>query len=39
VLPKAIRSSISHHLFLALVQNVHLFQGVSNDLIFQLVIT
>ncbi|GJN10151.1 hypothetical protein PR202_ga28218 [Eleusine coracana subsp. coracana] len=36
-LPKAIRSSISHHLFFALVQNVYLFQGVSNDLIFQLV--
>jgi potassium channel len=39
VLPKAIRSSISHHLFFGLVQNVYLFQGVSNDLIFQLVIT
>lgn len=37
-LPKAIRSSISHHLFFGLVQNVYLFQGVSNDLIFQLVI-
>uniref|UniRef100_J3MIY7 Potassium channel n=1 Tax=Oryza brachyantha TaxID=4533 RepID=J3MIY7_ORYBR len=36
-LPKAIRSSISHHLFFGLVQNVYLFQGVSNDLIFQLV--
>ncbi|WVZ62074.1 hypothetical protein U9M48_011861 [Paspalum notatum var. saurae] len=36
-LPKAIRSSISHHLFFSLVQNVYLFQGVSNDLIFQLV--
>lgn len=36
-LPKAIRSSISHHLFFALVQNAYLFQGVSNDLIFQLV--
>ncbi|PAN09666.1 hypothetical protein PAHAL_2G041400 [Panicum hallii] len=36
-LPKAIRSSISHHLFFALVQRVYLFQGVSNDLIFQLV--
>ncbi|KAL6880631.1 hypothetical protein ACP4OV_012196 [Aristida adscensionis] len=36
-LPKAIRSSISHHLFFALVQHVYLFQGVSNDLIFQLV--
>ncbi|SPT18826.1 unnamed protein product [Triticum aestivum] len=36
-LPKALRSSISHHLFFGLVQNVYLFQGVSNDLIFQLV--
>ncbi|CAM0905483.1 unnamed protein product [Alopecurus aequalis] len=36
-LPKAIRSSISHHLFFGIVQNVYLFQGVSNDLIFQLV--
>ncbi|XP_066393415.1 potassium channel AKT3-like [Miscanthus floridulus] len=36
-LPKAIRSGISHHLFFALVQGVYLFQGVSNDLIFQLV--
>ncbi|KAL5198081.1 hypothetical protein ABZP36_001593 [Zizania latifolia] len=36
-LPKAIRSSISHHLFFGLVQNTYLFQGVSNDLIFQLV--
>ncbi|TVU41681.1 hypothetical protein EJB05_15224, partial [Eragrostis curvula] len=36
-LPKAIRSSISHYLFFGLVQNVYLFQGVSNDLIFQLV--
>ncbi|EMS67317.1 Potassium channel AKT1 [Triticum urartu] len=35
-LPKALRSSISHHLFFGLVQNVYLFQGVSNDLIFQL---
>ena len=38
-LPKAIRSGISHHLFFALVQGVYLFQGVSNDLIFQLVIS
>uniref|UniRef100_A0A8I6XF23 Potassium channel n=1 Tax=Hordeum vulgare subsp. vulgare TaxID=112509 RepID=A0A8I6XF23_HORVV len=37
ILPKALRSSISHHLFFGLVQNVYLFQGVSNDLIFQLV--
>ncbi|CAN6171080.1 unnamed protein product [Urochloa humidicola] len=36
-LPKAIRSGISYHLFFALVQSVYLFQGVSNDLIFQLV--
>lgn len=36
-LPKAIRSSISQYLFLNLVQNIYLFQGVSNDLIFQLV--
>jgi hypothetical protein len=36
-LPKAIRSSISHHLFFGIVQSVYLFQGVSNDLIFQLV--
>ncbi|XP_008653638.1 potassium channel AKT3 [Zea mays] len=36
-LPKAIRSGISHYLFFALVQGVYLFQGVSNDLIFQLV--
>ncbi|CAM0881894.1 unnamed protein product [Alopecurus aequalis] len=37
VLPKAIKSSISHYLFLNLVQNIYLFKGVSNDLIFQLV--
>lgn len=37
-LPKAIRSGISHYLFFALVQGVYLFQGVSNDLIFQLVL-
>uniref|UniRef100_A0A0D9V3I5 Potassium channel n=1 Tax=Leersia perrieri TaxID=77586 RepID=A0A0D9V3I5_9ORYZ len=36
-LPKAIKSSISQYLFFHLVQNVYLFQGVSNDLIFQLV--
>ncbi|KAG8081456.1 hypothetical protein GUJ93_ZPchr0007g3664 [Zizania palustris] len=36
-LPKAMRSSISHHLFFGLVQNTYLFHGVSNDLIFQLV--
>jgi potassium channel len=37
VLPKAIRSSISHHLFFDLVHNTYLFHGVSNDLLFQLV--
>lgn len=36
-LPKAIRSSITHYLFYNLVQKVYLFQGVSNDLLFQLV--
>ncbi|MCD7473374.1 3-ketoacyl-CoA thiolase 1, peroxisomal [Datura stramonium] len=36
-LPKAIRSSIAHHLFFPIVQNVHLFQGVSRNLLFQLV--
>ncbi|KAB2019280.1 hypothetical protein ES319_D08G287300v1 [Gossypium barbadense] len=36
-LPKAIRSSISHYLFYSLVDNVFLFRGVSNDLLFQLV--
>ncbi|XP_078153292.1 potassium channel AKT1-like [Carex rostrata] len=36
-LPKAIRSSISHHLFFELVQKAYLFHGVSNDLLFQLV--
>lgn len=37
-LPKAIRSSISHHLFYSLVDKVYLFNGVSNDILFQLVI-
>lgn len=37
-LPKAIRSSISHHLFYSLVDKVYLFHGVSNDLLFQLVL-
>ncbi|XP_042520766.1 potassium channel AKT1-like [Macadamia integrifolia] len=37
VLPKAIRSSISHFLFYSLVDKVYLFRGVSNDLLFQLV--
>ncbi|XP_072968740.1 potassium channel AKT1-like [Typha angustifolia] len=36
-LPKAIRSSISHFLFYNLVQKVYLFQGISDDLLFQLV--
>jgi len=37
-LPKAIRSSISNYLFYSLVDRVYLFRGVSNDLLFQLVI-
>ncbi|PKA49049.1 Potassium channel AKT1 [Apostasia shenzhenica] len=37
-LPKAIQSSISHYLFYNLVQKVYLFQGVSADLLFQLVL-
>ncbi|KAK2661144.1 hypothetical protein Ddye_007677 [Dipteronia dyeriana] len=36
-LPKAIRSSISQHLFRETVKNAYLFQGVSDDLIAQLV--
>ncbi|XP_022730608.1 potassium channel AKT1-like [Durio zibethinus] len=36
-LPKAIRSSIAHFLFYSAVDNVYLFRGVSNDLLFQLV--
>ncbi|KAL8130396.1 hypothetical protein V2J09_019551 [Rumex salicifolius] len=36
-LPKAIRSSIAHHLFFPIVQRVHLFAGVSHDLLFQIV--
>ncbi|XP_042465861.1 potassium channel KAT3-like [Zingiber officinale] len=36
-LPKAIQSSIAEHLFLPIVQKVYLFQGVSLNLIFQLV--
>lgn len=36
-LPKAIRSSISHHLFYPLVAKVYLFRGVSNNMLFQLV--
>ncbi|XP_059304112.1 potassium channel KAT3-like [Lycium ferocissimum] len=37
VLPKAIRSSIAHYRFLPIVQNISLFQGVSRELLFQLV--
>ncbi|KAL8460918.1 hypothetical protein ACS0TY_032424 [Phlomoides rotata] len=36
-LPKAIRWSVAHHLFYPVVQNVHLFNGVSQDFLFQLV--
>ncbi|XP_019056062.1 PREDICTED: potassium channel KAT2 [Nelumbo nucifera] len=36
-LPKAIRSSIAHHLFFPIIHKVHLFQGVSSDFLFQLV--
>ncbi|XP_045801877.1 potassium channel KAT1-like isoform X3 [Trifolium pratense] len=36
-LPKAIRSSIAHHLFFPVVQKVYLFQGVSHDFLLQLV--
>lgn len=36
-LPRAIRLSISVHLFYSLVDKVYLFRGVSNDLLFQLV--
>lgn len=37
-LPKAIRSSISYHLFFPIVQSAYLFKGVSHDFLFQLVI-
>lgn len=37
MLPKAIRSSIAHFLFYSVVNKVYLFQGVSADLLFQLV--
>ncbi|XP_027354115.1 potassium channel KAT3-like isoform X2 [Abrus precatorius] len=37
-MPKAIRASIAHHLFFQVVQRVYLFQGVSHDFLFQLVI-
>ncbi|XP_022879617.1 potassium channel KAT3-like isoform X2 [Olea europaea var. sylvestris] len=36
-LPKAIRSSIAHYLFYPIVQIVPLFQGVSQEFLFQLV--
>ncbi|BAT89715.1 Potassium channel [Vigna angularis] len=36
-LPKAIRASIAHHLFFPLLQRLYLFQGVSDDFLFQLV--
>ncbi|XP_014490211.1 potassium channel KAT1 [Vigna radiata var. radiata] len=36
-LPKAIRASIAHHLFFSLLQRLYLFQGVSDDFLFQLV--
>ncbi|KAK4791659.1 hypothetical protein SAY86_032072 [Trapa natans] len=36
-LPKAIRSSISQYLFYSLADKVYLFQGVSNDVLYQLV--
>ncbi|RYQ81854.1 hypothetical protein Ahy_B10g100454 isoform B [Arachis hypogaea] len=36
-LPRAIRSSIAHHLFFPVVQRVYLFKGVSHDFLFQLV--
>lgn len=37
-MPKAIRASIAYHLFFPVVQKVYLFQGVSHDFLFQLVI-
>ncbi|XP_045800436.1 potassium channel KAT1-like isoform X2 [Trifolium pratense] len=36
-MPKAIRASITHHLFFPVVQNSYLFQRVSHDFLFQLV--
>ncbi|KAK9064311.1 hypothetical protein SSX86_015691 [Deinandra increscens subsp. villosa] len=36
-LPKAIRASISRHLFYPVVHNVHLFCGISHECLFQLV--
>jgi hypothetical protein len=38
-LPKAIQSSIAHHRFFDVIKEAYLFKGVSNDLLFQLVIT
>ena len=38
-LPKAIRSSILQQLFRTTLQNSHLFKGVSDDFIVQLVIS
>jgi hypothetical protein len=38
-LPKAIQSSIAHHRFFDVVKEAYLFKGVSDDLLFQLVIT
>ncbi|XLS69373.1 hypothetical protein HN51_020396 [Arachis hypogaea] len=37
LLPKAIRSSISHYLFYEILEDIYLFNGVSHDLLFQLV--
>nr|GFB67884.1 potassium channel KAT3-like [Tanacetum cinerariifolium] len=37
ILPKAIRASISRHLFYPIVQNVQLFRGISHECLFQLV--
>ncbi|XP_057959615.1 potassium channel KAT3 isoform X2 [Malania oleifera] len=36
-LPKAIRSGIAQHLFLRTVENAYLFNGISEDLVIQLV--
>ncbi|KAG6505943.1 hypothetical protein ZIOFF_031256 [Zingiber officinale] len=37
-LPKAIQSSISHFLFYSLVQRVYLFRGISQDMLFQMIV-
>lgn len=37
-LPKAIQSSIAHYRFFELIKQVYLFNGVSRDLLYQLVI-